>query len=313
MSIRAQMLEHLSMMPSVDVIYAPSAWGISESKQIEFSDLLPKNSRGVVQTKDWWELAPIQQGFGRTLRRAIPLLVVGVVILFGGFGYKIYQNHRMAAELEAIAAQEAADAAAMAPQPLPHPWKTQPRASVYAAACEQALFAVPTLFAGNWTLTSATCADKSLVIMWSRSSPTATVRLLQEVIPSAVIAPDGDHATLNVPVNVVFPINNDEAVPVLGPRLNVLHASVQSLGLRMMKFDPPEAAPVMPGDKSVAGQGAGIKDWQERNWRIDAGVLRPSTVLEVVDGAGFRVSRIQATWSAGAFSWSMEGVQYVQQ
>jgi len=69
---------------------------------------------------------------------------------------------------------------------------------------------------------------------------------------------------------------------------------------------PSVQAPSLPGQAQAVPN-----DYRQITWKAE-NVAFPEAVLAALDGPGFRLQTMRATWANGQFIWMMEGSQYVQ-
>lgn len=294
--IRSRMLGDMSL-GDWDLIIAPDHWGLTKSNERAFQDFLPKKG-SKEDFKRWWGLSPIKS---KPLTKLLPIVALAAAIGAGGFGYMKWQQYKRAQELARQAALANPSGQVVK---LPHPWKSQPRASVFLEECMGAFTKVKTLFPGNWTLNEATCANGSFSIVWARQD-TGWIDHLVAVEPEAQLAADGATASRTIPLDL--PAGEDEEVGDGGKRILAIHALSQRYGFKvsMQHVDPP---PPLPGDKQ---ENQPVRDWKEINWQVTGVQMPPEIVLKAMDAPGFRVAKISAGLSEGLMNWKMEGTQYV--
>lgn len=298
--IRSRLLNDLSL-GEWPLIYAPEHWGVRESTiERPFLDFLPKKS-GKNDYKKWWGLRPVDPWLSlrsKPNKLIVPVVVIVFLIAAGLFAYKTHQEKKAAeqAQLDAIAAQV---------QPIEHPWKLQPAPHAFLAACTKTMQQVKTLWPGNWTPQTLTCINGSMNVLWKRQDY-GWIKHLQAVEPNAMLAVDGETASLSIPLTL--PAGTDEALPKENDRVLAMYGAAQIY--RFVVTISGAAAPVvMPGQEHVTP--SQTQAWRELNWTAKGIMLPPDVILSALDGKGFRLKQAQAAFTGGLIIWNMEGTQYV--
>ncbi|MBV2234684.1 MAG: type 4b pilus protein PilO2 [Sterolibacterium sp.] len=299
--IRSRMMTDLSLA-DWQTVFAPAHWGISHSIERQFEELLPKKG-DKYSFKKWWEVRLIRNIWLDLIKNNPKLhaLLIALVIIFGG--YQLWEHYRLKKELEALEQKEAAEQAAREQAAAEQPWKKQPPAAQFVAACNAALSQVNTLWPGNWTPTTSVCAEGKFTLSWSRQE-TGRIEHLLALQPNAEILPDGNHAKLEIPLEL--PPGTNEVLPKEREKLLEMLDFSQRYGIRLtVKNDS--------GKSTVLGQ-PDLNDgsWSTLEWTIGDTLLAPATILPVLDGPGLRIGKITLTFSEGMMKWTMEGMQYVQ-
>jgi hypothetical protein len=303
--IRARMLEDLSTS-DWGLIYAPSHWGVSKSKERKFEDFFPKKGTKL-EFKKWWAIRPVKSSI-KDLKAYLPVALIAVLLVGGISGYMYWKKLKDERELAEFVAQQAALDAANANKVhrLAHPWKTLPRATAFGKSCDDALRKVNHLFVGNWSLSAMNCNSGILAITWKRQE-NGTIAQFREIEPRVIISDNGNTASLTVPVIMTDGV--DEKAPVQQQREDHLYnqSQMHTLGLTITEAPAP---PTLPGQ---APPPQAIKDWKEFVVSVKDTTIPPTTLIHLLDGDGYRISSIQTEVKEdGVMSWNLEGVQYVQ-
>lgn len=305
--IRSRLLSDLSL-GEWSLVYAPEHWGVHVSAiEREFVDFLPKKA-GKNDYKKWWGLRPIDRWsslLANPSKIIAPAIIVASVVGGGLYGYKVWQNKK-AAEAARIAEMQAA-AAGTPLKPIEHPWKSQPSAQAYLASCMKAMDQVKSLWPGNWTPQGVVCANGSLSVQWKRQEY-GWIKHLKEVEPNAMLATDGESASLVLPLNPTSS-GTDEKLLKESERVLAMYGVAQEYRFVVTISSLP-APVVMPGQENANQQP--VQDWRELKWEAKGITLPPDVVLAALDGAGFRLTQTQAIFTGGIITWNMEGTQYVQ-
>lgn len=299
--IRSRMMTDLSLA-DWQTVFAPAQWGIPHGVERQFEELLPKKG-DKYSFKKWWEIRLIRNIWLDLIRNNPKLhaLLIALALIFGG--YQLWEHYRATKELEALERKEAAEQAARELAAAEQPWKKQPPAAQFLAACNTALGQVKTFWPGNWTPSTSVCAEGKLTMSWSRQE-TGRIEHLLALQPDAEISPDGNRATLTIPLEL--PPGTNEVLPKAREKLLDMLDFSQRYGIGLSVSDT-------TGKSAVLGQ-PNLSDgsWKTLEWTIGDMLLAPDTILPVLDGPGLRISKITLTFSEGMMKWTMEGMQYVQ-
>lgn len=301
-AVRLRMLEDLSIGKTWNMVVAPVMWGVPDSSERSFLDFLPRKGGKPDFKHSWWALSPVRQNVGTLARTAAPMFAIACVIAGGVVGVKHWQQQKAAEEAARLAAMQANEP----PPEVPRPWKDRPMAGVAAKACDKGFAAIPTLWPGNWKLDAFTCsaAGGTVVVTWKRGEH-AWIKHLLEVMPQASISPDGQSASLSLPLDIAA----GEAETLIDEKTRALHiqSAAQQMGINVTLAAPP-APPPMPG----AQPGEALPTpWREIAWAIKGSALPPDQVIAVLEGPGFRLGSMTARFHNGIMNWDLEGSQYV--
>lgn len=297
---RSQLLEHLNIGDWAKV-FAPADWGIKGAIERSFLDILPKKRNGRIKSHKWWRLLPVQRGkatFAMYSKQIVVFCFV-LIIIVGALWY--YKQWR--AEIEAREALAASMRSSQNSQVQPeHPWKSLPLASDFLQSCMEKV-SQQTLFPGNWAIDNVQCSGESIRVSWIPKNG-GWIKHLSEILPEASIAQDGSSAT--VTASIEKPRTGfDEKVLHENERLVSMYSAAQSFGVKFTVS--PSVQPV-----ALPGQGSSAPlDHRQITWKAE-NVAFPHAVLAALDGPGFRLQTMRATWANGQFIWMMEGSQYVQ-
>lgn len=304
--IRSRLLTDQSLS-DWETIFAPGHWAVSDAIEKTFIDFLPKRG-GKLDYKKWWGLKPVRRNWGELAREYWYLIAIIVLGLGGAYGYSRWQQYVAEREMAKLAAEQAAQSAALANTPVKqeHPWKQAPRAMQFVAGCSAAMSKIKTLWPGNWTLKDITCANGAVTVVWQRQE-TGWIKHLLAVEPNAVISRDGSSASLTIPMPAFN--GEDEAAPAERDRTLEMFSGAQQYGFKVSVSAPPVPT-ALPGDKPNGQQP--VRDWRELAWSVVGSSLDPAITVPAMDGNGFRINRIQVVWSGGVMNWNLEGIQYVQ-
>ncbi len=302
---RACVLEHLSL-GDCPLIIAPSIWGIAGTEEISFERLLPRKSNGKIKHYRWWRLLPVGKSGAVMLHSGKILVAAAVAIALAGGGIYYRQLQEKKAAEEAAAAAVAAAIAAGQPTPTApaHPWKDKALAGDMLRACMSTL-ATQTLFPGNWAISEVVCSEGNLVVSWT-PGPGGWVSHLKSVVPGVILATNGSAASVTAALPALMS-GSDESLPAEAERVIDMYAAAQQYGVALVIAPPAPPPEVLPGQEHSVP----ASDWKEIGWKAE-GALLPSAVLAALDGNGFRMKSMRATWQNGTFIWTMEGTQYVR-
>lgn len=296
---RSQLLEHMNIGDWAKV-FAPAVWGIGNAIEKSFDEIVPRKKSGKIKAHKWWRLMPAQRGRATfTMYSKQIFAACLVVLILGGSIWYLNKWRKDNAAREALAASIRSAPPPTKPE---HPWKSLPLAVDFMQACMDEL-SQRTLFPGNWSISSVECSGDSLKVTWTPMNG-GWIKHLSEILPDASIAQDGSSASVNTRIGTTR-IGFDELVLQENSRLVSMYSAAQSFGVRFT-VAPSVQAPILPG------QGPTVPpDYRQITWKAD-NVAFPDAVLAALDGPGFRLQSMRATWTNGQFIWMMEGSQYVQ-
>lgn len=301
---RARLLEHMSLGDWPKII-APAIWGVRGAAERSFEDILPRGKNGKIKIHKWWRLVPVNRRRAAISLHSGKLVIAGVLIAAmagGAFFHKKWKAEKEAAAAAAASIQRDETGVPLPPE---HPWKSQPQARYFLAACMGTLSS-QTLFPGNWDVSNVECREGTLVVSWV-PRPGGWIKHLKEIAPTAMVAMDGSAASVSASLPQL-PVGQDEPAPIENDRLVAMYSTAQAYGVPFAAAAAaPVAAPALPGQEVTAP----AQDWKEIGWRAE-GVSFPEAVLAALDGPGFRMTSLRAKWQDGRFVWTMEGIQYVQ-
>lgn len=303
---KSHLLEDMSLGEWSHIV-APAIWGIKKSNERTFDSMLPtKGSK--VRLHKWWRLTYVDSS--RELGRHKFAIGFTILLLIGAVsGFKYYQDYKLKKEMEAaaIAAQQAIEGQSQKVA-IEHPWKSIPVSSDILDACMVATSNVK-LFPGNWDLSGVNCSGGMLTVSWTPRGVNGWIEHLKAVHPDALISIDGSMASINVPMGDL-PKGYDEEIKAQNERLVEMYSAAQRYGFKFTVT--PVSAPAI---QVLPGQEASVPppppDWAEINWKAE-GITLPEAVLSALDGDGFRMKSMNASWQNGKFIYTMEGTQYVK-
>jgi hypothetical protein len=297
---RIRLFEDISL-GDWSLIIAPEEWGIPQSLQRTFEQLLPKDDRGKRLMHKWWRLAPINRQI-RLSKGGVKPSIAGLVLL-GIIAGGVYYYHSEK-EKKWLEASRMMPVRTQAPPPV-HPWKNKPLAPDMLRKC-MAQFQTITLFPGNWEITNIKCANNILAVSW-KAGKFGWIEHLRKIIPDAVITPERGTAFLSRPLEKLT-IGLDEPVESDKARLYHMYAAAQRYGFNLTTSIIEPTPPPKPPLGSPPPQ---PNDWREIRWTVKS-FAKPEDAIRALDGKGFRMDSMQATWDNGQLLWSLEGIQYVQ-
>lgn len=303
--VRLRTLEDASL-GEWNLIIAPAIWGMPNTVSRNFMDMLPKDKKGNIHIHSWWKLVPLKPSKALSMHAGkIIIGCVAIAMVSGGlYGWSKYKQKKAAEEAAAIAAMQKSTEGK--PLPPEHPWKKMPFAGSMVNACVGAVSKIR-LFPGNWEVSSVNCSNGMLTVAW-KPKEYGWMDHLKVVEPTAVVSIDGANATVSVPLSELLPAG-DEAVEAENDRLVAMYTASQRYGFKLsISPSAPNASPELPGQATPEKI---PPDWKELPWKVD-GVFSPDVVIYALDGSGFRMNSMTATWSNGRFNWAMEGIQYVK-
>lgn len=302
-SIRARMLEDHSV-GDWDRVYAPDHWGFGNSEERNFVSFLPAKN-GKIDYHKWWKIQPIGFSVGGLRRYVVPVAVMMAI----GFGASIAWNKWHQKKLADQMAQLSMLKSMQTSQPkvIPPPWPSQPSALAVSRACES-VFNRAALWPGGWLLQDVKCSGSAMMISWS-CEDSGRASFLKRVVPQAIISPDGKRASLSIPLELPKMNSKNEPAPGVEGVMTKMRDVAEKYGLDL-KISQESAPSQLPGAPAPKQQE--IKDWQSINWSVSKSALKPSDVIRLLDGDGFRLNSIGFEFANGSVGWSLEGVQYAK-
>jgi hypothetical protein len=313
--IKNLVLANLALDVAYDTIIAPVHWGIDRSQERAFDSFFPRspNKRKNIY-KTWWALQPITpRYFSR--RYLLPCVVVALTLAAVFATRHWLAANRLAQQQQQqqrVIEQEALAAARIPPPPVliiepVHPWKSLPRALVFATACNDAIRTLPSLFPAGWSFREATCIGNALVVVWMRPA-NGRVDFLREMEPRAVFS--DNFASASVSIALQFKEETEEALLPNGIRSIALADMAQKFDLRINLGVP--AQPQIPSPTPNNAAQTMPAPWTVQTWSIATLDQPLLTTLSAIDANGFRVTSMQMLLTGGVMIWNLEGMQYAQ-
>lgn len=317
-AIRSRLLEDIAL-DDWGIVFAPGAWGIKNSSERTFADLLPRRADGKLKVYDWWSLQPSRPTARQIIvkhKKMIAGVVLALLLSVAGVLYleRVKAAKMLLAEQTRIQKERETEEANRPPPPLP-PWARQHSVSTVADACLSA-FGRVRLFPGNWTVNEARCENGFLTVTWKPNGKYGWIEHLRAIEPDATIAINGSTASISVAL-LLPEIKGDEwkteQLPLEKPRLIEMYSIAQRYGVNLITSEAPVATGATT-HQSMPGQVATEQpEWKGVAWRI-TGML--GVAVLVADGDVSRMKSMTATLTdkrGGIYSWTIEGTQYVKQ
>ncbi len=181
--------------------------------------------------------------------------------------------------------------------PPPHPWPAQPLPVDFARACSEGLVH---LAPGGWQLSNYECNLSTAAHSWKRNG-SVVAHLLDEV-PKAVVAIDGETASVSRPLGAMASARDDVLLPAQ-TALAVVLSNLQSLGLKpSITLVPPP--PPLRTARTGASPPSGPPDWQTYRLSVRTSGMPPVQIAQALEQPGVRLT--QAAFNGE--DWSIEGV-----
>jgi len=300
-NVQTRMMSDLSLL-EWQTVFAPSHWGVPNAIQRSFEDLLPK-SGSKYSFKKWWEVRPIRRNWLTDLHVKTPIVGILTTLAIATIAYYGWQHYTTQKELEEMARKEAEEQAARAAAVDNQPWKKQPPAEQFIAACNHALSQVQNYWPAGWDPDNALCEKDKLVFNWTRQE-SGRVEYLLSAQPAASVSIDGNKASLTIPLEEIKGVN--DVLPKEKERILELISVAQRYGIDF-KFQ------TLQETQAVLGEPTDVAPtWQTQSWNITDFYPAPSTIIPLFDGPGFRITLIKLSFAEGIMKWTMEGTQYAQ-
>jgi hypothetical protein len=283
------------------LIYAPAHWGIADSLDDSLEDLLFSGRKLRAKPARYMYVAPITKNPAQVF---IPIVLAAGLGVLGWYGYSYYQDYQFAQQLEAQRMAANAQHAEQAPPP-PPPWVSSARAPELWEACLAATRTLP-LWPGNWFLENIDCSAGGLTASWRRGE-NGWISHLQSVVPRIVVSPDGESASLSVPLNHITPAGEGETPPSQSERLITMHSIAQHLDIPI-NITMVSQPPALPGQEDLRPP----PTFHAMRWSVQGSETLLSALIHTIDHDAFRLDRANATITDTGLAWSLEGTQYVQ-
>ncbi|MFC6281228.1 type 4b pilus protein PilO2 [Polaromonas aquatica] len=290
-----------------DRIICPAEWGNLDSEERTFDSFFSQESLNNLKS---WRLEEIKLAWRKAV---LPLLLLIAVAGATSYGWNLYQKKKIAAA-EALRLQQEAEnergqrVASVVPT---KPWLISPGATAFAQACSMA-YSKAELAGGNWTLDGVICEGGLLTVTWKKTSEQAWISHLKTTHPNAVIANDGQSASVAIQAvasQIHAPVTSLPSANGLALRYYDL-ASRYGLALRIEQASAPAAPAVLPGQVANAAP-VTPSTWSSFGVNITAN-FDPAEVAAVLDYPGLRFTKIAYIHKAGAIQYQLTGVQYVR-
>ena len=269
------------------------------TKKIE--DLLPHKKNGQIRIHRWWSLTPVKSQITVPVI-VLFLLLVAALAAAANYGWTQYQRKKQEQERDAaIAAARQKMFGGAAAASLPHPWKTQVLPAQLLTECQREF---GHLTAGGWSLSEYECNGSGAKLSWIRQE--SNIDYLLAEIPGASIDPDGNRASLAVPIK--FSSGQDDKLLGYKQVVEPLMSSLQLIGIvpRISKVIPPPPAP-----KTALGSSEPEPprpDWDTYSFQFNAGSMPPYELIPQFNQAGIRINKL--SYRGG--DWTVEGNVYVK-
>lgn len=283
------------------LVYAPAHWGIADSLESSLEDLLFDGRKLRIKPARYMYVAPIAKNPVVVLA---PVAAVAGLAVAGWYGLSFYQNYQYEQQLEAQRLAAESQQIESLPPP-PPPWVSSARAPLVWEACLAASRELP-LWPGNWLLENVDCTAGGLTASWRRGEH-GWISHLKSVVPGIVVSPDGDSASLSIPLSSLPPAGEGEVPPSQSERLIDMHSISQHLDtpINVSMVSQP---PALPGQEDLTPPPA----FQTMQWSVQGGESMLSALIHTIDADAFRLDRANATISDTGLVWTLEGTQYVQ-
>lgn len=277
---------------------APADWHIDGSQPVELAALLAGRNAAA-------------RFHPASVRKPLSVLLVsGVLMLAGYYGWMQYRDHQVLAAQEvarlAVLEQQVREQAAARVTP---PWITAPRMMPFMTACATRWQAVPLSLAG-WVFKEAQCGQDGMLSVVYRKSDGATVgdfatrvsqRYNGQYTPWFSLPGSGDTGGFSLPVT--FNREADERqLPDADTQIQRLTSFAQQrhLPLHLQEDDNRLVSP--SGEESLL-------PWRRFSFSLETPVS-PSALYDEPDDVGIRLSRISLLLQQGRLTYKLEGTLY---
>lgn len=280
-----------------EAIYAPKALQIGNSEELSLDELFNFRS-GKLKLKDPCKLQRVSDrltpkhlvlgGVAAALAAAGIYVALNPALLTGSMGH-VSPMPDVAKVIEPIRGEEP-------PIILPPPWKTEPEAAQVALACLQEIQRIPD-GPGGWSLESVECSPRGARFVWQRGA--SNVAFVRTTIPSIVLEPTGDKASLEVPRSLPLPYEGEPVSVMTEGRLALISVA-QGSGLQGTFTDLPESTTKDEKGRTV------IKSWKNLTFSLTGPVTPWHFVTLTSHIHGLRLHKATRTGD----QWKLEGDIY---
>ena len=287
-----------------DVVLCPSEWGVLDSEEATFDNFFNADT---FKNAKHWQLAETSIEWQKTVVPVALIVVVGIAALYG---WNMWQKKQAAAvELLRLQQEEVERGQKAALTELPKPWPLMPNTNAFTHACIEASKQVG-VSAGNWKLDGATCEGGSLTVRWLKSGESAWISHLKAVRPNAVIADDGQSATVTI---AAFAAPSNDFSTQLPPvaELNLRYLDLASRYGMSVRIELPQAPPapaILPGQEAPS---IPAPSWMAMPLHVEAS-FDPNEAAALLSYPGLRFTKLAFAYKAGAIQYQFTGMQYVR-
>ena len=287
-----------------DAVICPDEWGVLDGKERDLESFL---SAKTLKSRSQWQLKEINIAWRKAM---LPVIILSVLAVAGSYGWIEWQKKKvLAAQLLQQQQEEVERGQRVAPTEKLKPWPLVPGAVDFVQACTQA-WQQANLTAGNWTLDSTNCANGKLTIKWKKANQSAWISHIKMTRPEAVITDDGMSATVTNAAQAEPANDLTTELPAAGAvtqRYQEL-ASMYGLVIRIEQAKTDAEPTALPGQTTNVP--TETTSWTALPISIEANI-DPSQIIEAIDQAGLRISRLDYITKAGQTQYKLTGVQYV--
>lgn len=298
-TIRESFTTDLGSADDWDTLICPAGWKVKNSEERDFESFLPTKGKAV-KIPDSWQLKPIKPSRGKTILKVV-LPAIALYLAYQGFEY--WQERSKAEALARATAEQVQQANAQRQQRVSaEPWPAIPRAEAFVGACQAALSSVDVIVAG-WSFGGFNCENGALHLTWARASGRSQITSLKEMLPSAVLATDGNSAFMVMPLTInLDPNAQREELPNSTQRIYQLRDLEGSLGLAV------DVKAAQVGPKVVEGIPL---PWTDFQFGLETR-RAPEEVVKAIAAPGMRITKVAGGIQDGLFKYQLQGVQYAK-
>lgn len=313
---KARFLELVAAMADDDVRkICPDTFNVPGSEEITFEQLV---ERSTSRLKGDLQLSPLSPAL--MIRDRLPL-IVGLSVLIGGVWgwteYQDYQDAKVRARAQAIAAAEAARLAelqATAAQPVrstERPWVKKPLPREFVALCGDVVMALPLALDG-WEISTAACDGAAVTATYNRVAPATLDQAIESAglfrLPEPTFDDPGNIASVQVPLSPLRPGGEDPLAPYLDARYRLV-ALLQGVNAQFALSDVPDPPPppLPPGHQGEPPPPPPPPPWRSMRFEVTAGQPIAQAAPSLLGLPGLRVTGMTVTRSGSELSFTTTG------
>lgn len=319
---KQRFLELISAMADDEIrIVCPDSFAVPDSEEWTFDKIIAAASKPKLSAS--CRLGALTPAMA--IRDRMPVILIGLVVLGGMYGWTEYEDYiekkerdRRAAlaRAEAEKLRKAQEVAAQPIREIRRPWVIQPLPGEFLDLCGRVMYALPLALDG-WEFTSASCDGKSVTATYSRISG-ATVDMGSTSaalfgLPAPSFDDPGNLATITISLPELRPGGEDPIAPRTEIR-NRFISLAQGVGANFTLSDIPDPPPprvdVLPGQQPPPPPPP--PPWKSMRFEFRSDERIEQAIPALFSMPGVRLTNITITRSGSSLSYSTAGELHAQ-